>query len=75
MISRGMIEGPLEFGNGYVYKGNGEVYASLIVGVPVSLIFIYAGYRVYKTEGEFKEVNLLDKNLIFILSFFRESKN
>lgn len=54
-----MIEGPLEFGNGYVYRGNGEVYASLIVGVPISLIFIYAGYRVYITEGKFKEVKLL----------------
>ncbi|RNA05089.1 sodium-dependent noradrenaline transporter [Brachionus plicatilis] len=55
MISRGMIGAPLEYGNGYVYKGNGEVYASLIVGVPISLIFIYAGYRVYKTEGTIKE--------------------
>lgn len=63
-----MIEGPLEYGNGYVYKGNGEVYAALIVGVPISLIFIYAGYRIYKTEGEFKEV--IKFKLIKFYSYF-----
>lgn len=56
MICRGMIEAPLEYGNGYVYKGKGEFFAGLIVGVPISLIFIYAGYRIYKTEGTLKEV-------------------
>ncbi|CAF0752658.1 unnamed protein product [Brachionus calyciflorus] len=55
MICKGMISAPLEYGNGYVYEGKGEFFASLIVGIPISLIFIYAAYRIYKTEGTLEE--------------------
>ena len=57
MICSGMVQHPLEFGNGYIYLGVGEVMAGLIVGVPISFIFLYVFYRVYYTQGTLKEVN------------------
>lgn len=56
MICKGMLEGPLGYGNDYVYEGLGSYLAALIVGVPTSFIFIYAAYRMYQTEGTFSEV-------------------
>jgi hypothetical protein len=58
MICSGMLAGPLEFGNGYVYKGAGQVIAGFIVGVPVSFIVLYVFYSVYVTPGTLKEVIL-----------------
>lgn len=56
MICSGMVQSPLEYGNGYIYYGLGEALAGLIVGVPISFIILYVIYRVYKTEGTLKEV-------------------
>jgi hypothetical protein len=56
MICKGMLEGPLAFGNGYIYEGAGQVIAGFIVGVPVSFIFLYVFYTVYRTPGTVKEV-------------------
>jgi len=58
MICSGMSQNPLEFGNGYIYLGIGEVLAGLIVGVPISFIFLYVCYRMYCTKGTFKEVKI-----------------
>jgi hypothetical protein len=68
MICRGMLSGPLGFGNGYYYTGLGEYMAALIVGVPISFIFIYFFYRVYTTPGTLKEVNL-KKLIVYKVKF------
>ena len=59
MICSSIVQRPLEFGNGYVYEGVGEILAGLIVAVPISFIFFYVCYRVYNTNGTLKEVFIL----------------
>ncbi len=56
MISKGMLEHPLTFGEDYLYTGIGQYLAILIVAVPISFIFIYAIYRIKRTQGTFFEV-------------------
>jgi hypothetical protein len=56
MISKGMLEHPLTFGEDYLYTGVGRHLAILIVAVPISFIFIYAIYRIKKEKGTLIEV-------------------
>ena len=58
MICKDMIRGPLEYGNGYVYKGLGEIVGALIVVIPTSIMFLYVIYKIAKENGSLKEVYL-----------------
>jgi hypothetical protein len=54
MVSKGMLQNPLVYGK-YKYIGLGQIFAGLIVGIPISFVPLYVIFRVYKTEGTLKE--------------------
>jgi hypothetical protein len=57
MICKAMLTYPLTFGDYYTYEGLGSYLAVLIVCGPLSLMPVYAMWRVYVSEGStYKEV-------------------